>query len=120
MVSNNVSRDLHVGALALADRAPIDWWLHEEDVHGRSDVHRLLCRQYNWVCGSFPSNCFEDTHRLAISSPHFLIDSEAPRYTTGTTAMFIGYIIKTVCHLALGAYMLWSNIKVRSLPQRVR
>ncbi|KAI0707431.1 MFS general substrate transporter [Cerioporus squamosus] len=46
-----------------------------------------------------------------IIGPHFLIDSEAPRYTTGTTAMFIGYIIKTVCHLALGAYMLWSNIK---------
>ncbi|RDX42116.1 MFS general substrate transporter [Lentinus brumalis] len=46
-----------------------------------------------------------------IIGPHFLLDSEAPKYTTGTTAMFIGYIIKTVCHLALGAYMLWSNIK---------
>ncbi|KAI0368206.1 MFS general substrate transporter [Pilatotrama ljubarskyi] len=46
-----------------------------------------------------------------IIGPHFLIDSEAPRYTTGTTAMFIGYVIKTVAHLALGLYMLWSNIK---------
>ncbi|KAI9069933.1 MFS general substrate transporter [Trametes sanguinea] len=46
-----------------------------------------------------------------IIGPHFLIDSEAPKYTTGTKAMFIGYVIKTVCHLALGAYMLWSNIK---------
>ncbi|KAI0357268.1 MFS general substrate transporter [Trametes cingulata] len=46
-----------------------------------------------------------------VIGPHFLIDSEAPRYTTGTTAMFIGYVIKTVAHLALGLYMLWSNIK---------
>ncbi|KAI0707432.1 MFS general substrate transporter [Cerioporus squamosus] len=45
-----------------------------------------------------------------ILGPHFLIDSEAPRYRTGTMAMFVGYIIKTVFHLALGAYMLWSNI----------
>ncbi|KAI0665734.1 MFS general substrate transporter [Trametes maxima] len=46
-----------------------------------------------------------------VIGPHFLIDSEAPRYTTGTTAMFIGYVIKTTAHLALGLYMLWSNIK---------
>ncbi|KAI0759546.1 MFS general substrate transporter [Trametes elegans] len=46
-----------------------------------------------------------------VIGPHFLIDSEAPRYTTGTKAMFIGYVIKTVSHLALGLYMLWSNIK---------
>ncbi|RPD67708.1 MFS general substrate transporter [Lentinus tigrinus ALCF2SS1-7] len=46
-----------------------------------------------------------------IIGPHFLIDSEAPRYRTGTTAMLISYVIKTVCHLALGAYMLRSNIK---------
>ncbi|KAJ2984636.1 hypothetical protein NUW54_g10439 [Trametes sanguinea] len=68
-----------------------------------------------------------------IIGPHFLIDSEAPKYTTGTKAMFIGYVIKTggcfmdslpdaiptrisVCHLALGAYMLWSNIKVTQAP----
>ncbi|KAI0739999.1 MFS general substrate transporter [Daedaleopsis nitida] len=46
-----------------------------------------------------------------IIGPHFLIDSEAPRYITGIKAMFIGYVIKTICHLALGAYMFWSNIK---------
>ncbi|KAI0706690.1 MFS general substrate transporter [Earliella scabrosa] len=46
-----------------------------------------------------------------IIGPHFLIDTEAPRYLTGIRAMFIGYVIKTVCHLALGAYMFWSNIK---------
>lgn len=28
--------------------------------------------------------------------------------------MLIAYVVKTVCHLALGAYMLRSNIKVRS------
>ncbi|KAI9069932.1 MFS general substrate transporter [Trametes sanguinea] len=46
-----------------------------------------------------------------IIGPHFLINSEAPTYTTGTKAMLIGYVIKTVCHAALGIYMLWSNIK---------
>ena len=30
--------------------------------------------------------------------------------------MLIAYVVKTVCHLALGAYMLRSNIKVRSAP----
>ncbi|EJF56374.1 MFS general substrate transporter [Dichomitus squalens LYAD-421 SS1] len=46
-----------------------------------------------------------------VIGPHFILDSEAPRYTTGTKAMFIGYVIKTVAHLALGLYMLWSNIR---------
>ncbi|CDO72575.1 hypothetical protein BN946_scf184983.g58 [Trametes cinnabarina] len=64
-----------------------------------------------------------------IIGPHFLIRGSEVHYgngmghvmhskrcTNSTTstqkAMFIGYVIKTVCHLALGAYMLWSNIKV--------
>ncbi|KAI0641588.1 MFS general substrate transporter [Trametes meyenii] len=49
-----------------------------------------------------------------VIGPHFLIDSEAPRYTTGTVIIvcFVkGYVIKTTAHLALGLYMLWSNIK---------
>ncbi|KAH9938890.1 MFS general substrate transporter [Epithele typhae] len=46
-----------------------------------------------------------------IIGPHFLIDSEAPTYPTGTTAMFIGYIIKTIAHILLGVYMWKSNVK---------
>ncbi|KAL1938014.1 hypothetical protein VTO73DRAFT_12025 [Trametes versicolor] len=46
-----------------------------------------------------------------VIGPHFIIDSEAPRYRTGTMAMFISYIVETVAHIALGLYMLWSNIK---------
>ncbi|OBZ73439.1 hypothetical protein A0H81_07257 [Grifola frondosa] len=46
-----------------------------------------------------------------IIGPQFLIVSEAPKYTTGTKAMFVGYIIKAVAHIALGLYMLWSNVK---------
>ncbi|KAI0707433.1 MFS general substrate transporter [Cerioporus squamosus] len=49
-----------------------------------------------------------------IIGPHFLIDSEAPRYRTGTTAMLISYVIKTVCHLALGAYMSWLSSAIVS------
>ncbi|OCH87026.1 MFS general substrate transporter [Obba rivulosa] len=37
-------------------------------------------------------------------------ESEAPVYQTGTKAMFIGYVIKTVAHILLGMYMLWSNM----------
>ncbi|PCH34581.1 MFS general substrate transporter, partial [Wolfiporia cocos MD-104 SS10] len=45
-----------------------------------------------------------------IIGPHFLISSEAPRYQTGTKAMFIGYVIKTAALLLLGLYMWRSNV----------
>ncbi|ORY33062.1 major facilitator superfamily domain-containing protein [Naematelia encephala] len=45
-----------------------------------------------------------------IAGPHVLLEREATTgYPTATKAMLAGYVVKTVTHLVLGAYMLYWN-----------
>ncbi|KAJ7267787.1 major facilitator superfamily domain-containing protein [Mycena rebaudengoi] len=48
-----------------------------------------------------------------IAGPHVLLQSEAAiGYPTATKSMMAGYVVKTVCHLALGIYM-WNSNRLR-------
>ncbi|KAF7297521.1 MFS general substrate transporter [Mycena indigotica] len=48
-----------------------------------------------------------------IAGPHVLLQSEASAgYPTATKAMMAGYVVKTVCHVLLGAYM-WNDNRLR-------
>ncbi|KAH8117460.1 MFS general substrate transporter [Phellopilus nigrolimitatus] len=46
-----------------------------------------------------------------IVGPHFVIQSQAPRFNTATKAMMIGFVGKFVCHAVLGTFMLSINRK---------
>ncbi|PAV24340.1 MFS general substrate transporter [Pyrrhoderma noxium] len=44
-----------------------------------------------------------------VVGPQFVLQSQAPRFSTATKAMMIGFVGKTVCHAALGVFMLLVN-----------
>ncbi|TKA29516.1 hypothetical protein B0A50_03529 [Salinomyces thailandicus] len=48
-----------------------------------------------------------------FAGPFVVKPSQAPRYTSATTGLLVGYAIKTVCHLLLLAYLIFMNMRRR-------
>ncbi|KAI7241800.1 MFS general substrate transporter [Hortaea werneckii] len=46
-----------------------------------------------------------------FAGPFVVKPSQAPKYTSATIGLLVGYAIKTVCHLSLLGYMLFMNIR---------